>query len=186
MDLVNPHTEFFDRMDIYYNFENQINIINNIYDDNVFNPPTNYYTNEVAIRLFLEDIVSGEIIYNSNLPEQNLIQLIPIELNELNQMIEHEACCSICLEEYTGRQKESGEPNVSGELNVSGESERPEEPGESERPEEPGEPKEPGELGESEGITQVCRIACGHHFHSNCVRTWLINHYTCPLCRTQL
>ena len=31
---------------------------------------------------------------------------------------------------------------------------------------------------------QVCRLACGHRFHSACVQIWLATHAECPVCRS--
>jgi hypothetical protein len=30
---------------------------------------------------------------------------------------------------------------------------------------------------------RVARLQCGHQFHGDCVRPWVKNHFTCPLCR---
>ena len=32
----------------------------------------------------------------------------------------------------------------------------------------------------------VWRLACGHQFHGACVRHWLTQSETCPICRTEL
>jgi hypothetical protein len=32
-------------------------------------------------------------------------------------------------------------------------------------------------------IETTCKLSCGHHFHTDCVRTWLTKSKRCPLCR---
>lgn len=29
------------------------------------------------------------------------------------------------------------------------------------------------------------KLACGHNFHSECIVPWILDHYTCPICRFQ-
>merc|ERR1711868_30367 len=31
----------------------------------------------------------------------------------------------------------------------------------------------------------IIKVPCGHFFHSNCIRSWLELHNTCPVCRNQ-
>ena len=31
--------------------------------------------------------------------------------------------------------------------------------------------------------TRACRTVCGHTYHRKCLRTWLKQHQTCPICR---
>lgn len=32
----------------------------------------------------------------------------------------------------------------------------------------------------------VCRLSCGHQFHSNCISQWISSHKSCPNCRVEL
>ena len=32
----------------------------------------------------------------------------------------------------------------------------------------------------------VMQMPCNHEFHENCLRGWLTQHYTCPICRYEL
>ena len=34
--------------------------------------------------------------------------------------------------------------------------------------------------------TIACTKACGHQFHSKCLRQWLLAHDQCPMCRTEV
>jgi hypothetical protein len=33
------------------------------------------------------------------------------------------------------------------------------------------------------GNEKSCKTACGHHFHTKCIKKWLTNNDTCPICR---
>ena len=37
----------------------------------------------------------------------------------------------------------------------------------------------------SDAFLQVTTV-CGHQYHRECIRKWLDNHTTCPLCRTDI
>jgi hypothetical protein len=36
-------------------------------------------------------------------------------------------------------------------------------------------------------IENLCKLSCGHHFHKNCIKTWITknNVPTCPKCRSK-
>ncbi len=124
--LQNPYPEYFDRLTDYSNYNHIIynlnfnqniiyneitNIINN---NNILNEDINnnniidsaIYNNIFTITAFFDNIDANEYDNNNNLQGQNLFQLVPIESNELSQMIEEDAQCSICLEQYTLEQDE--------------------------------------------------------------------------------
>lgn len=38
----------------------------------------------------------------------------------------------------------------------------------------------------SDNHNSVVKTDCGHHFHRCCIRQWLENHVSCPMCRNQV
>lgn len=70
---------------------------------------------------------------------QDLNSLTLVGLSEVQQLVDKDECCSICLKNY--------------ETNLS--------------------------------TSNVCKLGCSHHFHTNCLSQWMASHHTCPLCRTQ-
>lgn len=102
LGLVNPYPDFFDR--IYYNniinINNDINNINNDINNNIDEPNNiHYILNNVARTLNFDDIDDIDVD-DGTIGEQNSNQLIPIDLNELQQLATTGECCSICLEQY--------------------------------------------------------------------------------------
>jgi len=112
LGVLHPYPDFFDRIyyNINYNINNNINNINNINND-INNNINNYLNNDideinnihyienVARTLNFDDIDNIDAD-DDTIGEQNLNQLIPIDLNELQQLATTDECCSICLEHY--------------------------------------------------------------------------------------
>ena len=36
------------------------------------------------------------------------------------------------------------------------------------------------------GRNKACKTACGHYFHTKCIKEWLTTNDTCPVCRTYI
>lgn len=115
LGVLHPYPDFFDR--IYYNIinyninndiNNNINNINNDINNDDINDidETNniHYILNVARTLNFDDIdnIDANVVNadDGTIGEQNLNQLIPINLNELQQLATTNECCSICLEHY--------------------------------------------------------------------------------------
>lgn len=150
-----PYTDFFsricpdDNMDDNMNINNTIDIdeiktesdnIHNTADQNMNrNDLTNDdYTDENTYstrRLNFYDLTNDE----NSVRNQHLNSLMLIDLCELQQLVDKDEYCSICLKNY--------------ETNLS--------------------------------TSNVCKLGCSHHFHTNCLSQWMASHHTCPLCRTQ-
>ena len=43
-----------------------------------------------------------------------------------------------------------------------------------------------GAAGGPDGEGEVLQLPCGHCFHGGCIRPWLLEHNTCPVCRHEL
>jgi hypothetical protein len=92
-NLVNYHVP--SGNEIFNNYINHTTILN---EDHISNIVTRLVFDDIEVNE-IDDI--DEIDNNVDLQGQNLILLISIELNELEQIIEAETFCSICLEQYT-------------------------------------------------------------------------------------
>jgi len=127
-----PYLEYWDRtnylseagddniqFNINDNLINNINIILNRLEDGIINNDNNliYYNNLYDDNLYNDniDLIIRTIFNNNNeyfnepnelignLQEQNPIQLVPIELNELEQIVSIGDCCSICLNQFANQ-----------------------------------------------------------------------------------
>uniref|UniRef100_A0A8C5IG89 RING-type domain-containing protein n=1 Tax=Junco hyemalis TaxID=40217 RepID=A0A8C5IG89_JUNHY len=43
--------------------------------------------------------------------------------------------------------------------------------------------EDPCSICHDELSSDCCELECGHHFHRECIRTWLKQHSSCPICR---
>ena len=37
-----------------------------------------------------------------------------------------------------------------------------------------------------ECLNGICYTHCDHYFHSECLLTWCVEHFSCPVCRTEI
>ena len=129
-----PYTDFFSRICPDDNMDDNMNINNTIDIDEIKTESDNIHNTEDQ-NMNRNDLTNDE----NSVRNQHLNSLMLIDLCEIQQLVDKDECCSICLKNY--------------ETNLS--------------------------------TSNVCKLGCSHHFHTNCLSQWMASHHTCPLCRTQ-